>query len=198
MSARQEQKLEKRELIIDAAVRLFEQQGFWNTSTASISKKAGIATGTLFRYFETKEQLIEGVFLDLKQEVADYMYEHVDNKLPVRDRLHTIWRSYISWNLANPEKFVILEQLEIASRISNAVHNQVVDMNQYTVKTMVVGIKEGLIGDYPIEFLANFLGSSSTNIIKQLLSGTNTARTKSKREELIEVGFEVFWNGISA
>lgn len=198
MAVSKKSKLDKRVMIIDAAVRLFEQDGFWNTTTANISKEAGIATGTLFRYFETKEQLIEGLFLELKQEVADYMYDNTDNQLPVRERLRSIWNCYVSWNLTNPGKFLILEQLEVASRISNSVHNQVVDMNQYTVNVLLAGIKEGVIGDYPIEFLANFMGSSSTNVIKQVLSNSGNYRTKAKREKLVETGFEVFWKGISS
>src|SRR5262249_44330819 len=39
------------------ALKLFAEKGFYNTSTRAISRKAGIAEGTLFNYFETKEDL---------------------------------------------------------------------------------------------------------------------------------------------
>lgn len=188
---------EKRDKIIESAIRLFEQNGFWNTSTASISKEAGIAAGTLFRYFPSKEQLIDELFLELKTEVADCMYQNLNTKLDVQARLKHIWKAYIHWNLQNPGKFTILEQLEVASRISRSVQNQVVSLNQFTVKTFQEGKKAGLIGNYPVEFLANFMGSSSNNVIRQLLSQERKPATKATQAKLAELGFEVFWNGIS-
>src|SRR5690242_7254063 len=43
--------------ILRAALGLFAEKGFYRTTTKAISRKAGIAEGTLFNYFETKEDL---------------------------------------------------------------------------------------------------------------------------------------------
>ncbi|MDD3246000.1 MAG: TetR/AcrR family transcriptional regulator [Methanosarcina sp.] len=49
---------DKRTAIIETALKLFTERGFHGTSTAQISKEAGVATGTLFNYFPTKEDLV--------------------------------------------------------------------------------------------------------------------------------------------
>ena len=188
---------DKREKIISAAITLFERNGFWNTSTANISSEAGIAAGTLFRYFATKEQLINELFLELKREVSERLYANVSEDIPVRPRLRQIWDAYIGWNLENPGKHRILEQLELANRISQSVKGQVVDMNQFTVKTFKQGIRQGEIADYPLLFLANFLSSCSNNVIRQLLDNTAKAPGKKARQTLTDLGFEAFWKGIS-
>jgi AcrR family transcriptional regulator len=55
---RREQKKEStRQAILQAALALFAQRGFYRTTTKAISQKAKIAEGTLFNYFETKEDL---------------------------------------------------------------------------------------------------------------------------------------------
>jgi AcrR family transcriptional regulator len=46
-----------KQAILAAALKLFAEKGFYNTGTRAISRKAGIAEGTLFNYFETKEDL---------------------------------------------------------------------------------------------------------------------------------------------
>ena len=52
------QKKEKtKQAILKAALELFAAKGFYATTTKAISKKAQIAEGTLFNYFETKEDL---------------------------------------------------------------------------------------------------------------------------------------------
>src|ERR1035438_3168203 len=54
---RVENKENTRKAILQAALALFAEQGFYRTTTKAISRKAGIAEGTLFNYFETKEDL---------------------------------------------------------------------------------------------------------------------------------------------
>jgi AcrR family transcriptional regulator len=46
-----------KQAILAAALKLFAEKGFYKTSTRAISRKAGIAEGTLFNYFETKEDV---------------------------------------------------------------------------------------------------------------------------------------------
>ena len=50
---------EKKQSILDASLKLFVENGFHGTSTAEIAKTAEVATGTLFHYFKTKEELIK-------------------------------------------------------------------------------------------------------------------------------------------
>src|SRR3954454_8759942 len=54
---RTENKERTRRAILKAALDLFAEKGFYNTTTKSISRKAKIAEGTLFNYFATKEDL---------------------------------------------------------------------------------------------------------------------------------------------
>src|SRR5213592_493548 len=54
---RVENKENTRRAILRAALDLFAEKGFYRTTTKAISRKAGIAEGTLFNYFETKEDL---------------------------------------------------------------------------------------------------------------------------------------------
>jgi AcrR family transcriptional regulator len=54
---RQQNKENTRREILEAALKLFSTKGFYNTTTKEISTRAGIAEGTLFNYFKTKEDL---------------------------------------------------------------------------------------------------------------------------------------------
>src|SRR6476661_4336729 len=54
---REANKERTRQQILKAALDLFSTRGFFQTATREISRKAGIAEGTLFNYFETKEDL---------------------------------------------------------------------------------------------------------------------------------------------
>jgi AcrR family transcriptional regulator len=61
-----------KQAILAAALKLFAEKGFYNTSTRAISRKAGIAEGTLFNYFETKEDLALYFFEREMDEVIEW------------------------------------------------------------------------------------------------------------------------------
>lgn len=61
LTLRQQQALERREQIVETALRLFAQQGFDGTSTKQIAQAAGIAEGLIFHYFPTKADLLTAV-----------------------------------------------------------------------------------------------------------------------------------------
>ena len=54
---RDENKDKTKRAILEAALQLFADKGFYHTTTKAISRRAGIAEGTLFNYFQTKEDL---------------------------------------------------------------------------------------------------------------------------------------------
>ena len=58
--------MEKVDKILEAALQLFTSKGFHGTPTSEIAKTAGVANGTLFHYFKTKEELINNLYLHVK------------------------------------------------------------------------------------------------------------------------------------
>ena len=81
---------DKQEAILDTALTLFTERGFFGTPTSLISKEAGVATGTLFFYFKTKEDLIDTLYCRIKTEAAAAMCQGLEEEPGVRDRLHRI------------------------------------------------------------------------------------------------------------
>jgi len=62
MGSREEQKKEKKERILAAAAKVFNRRGFNGTVIADIASEAQIGKGTLYEYFDSKEDLFFGVF----------------------------------------------------------------------------------------------------------------------------------------
>ena len=80
-----------RKAILEAALDLFSRQGFYATTTKQISRKAGIAEGTLFNYFRTKEDLAL-YFLEREVDALISWFGH-DNRLqgaPLPEQLFAV------------------------------------------------------------------------------------------------------------
>lgn len=65
------QKEDKREAILAAALALFAEQGFHNAPCAQIAQRAGVAAGTIYRYFESKDVLIGELYHEIERSVTN-------------------------------------------------------------------------------------------------------------------------------
>ena len=53
---------DKRELILGAATRVFARSGYFNSKVADIATEAGIADGTVYLYFKSKDEILHSIF----------------------------------------------------------------------------------------------------------------------------------------
>ncbi len=84
-----------------AALKLFCENGFQNTSTANISKEADVATGTLFLYFPSKEGLINTLYLESKQELSAFLQEGLARQKTPKTRIRHVWMKANEWAMKN-------------------------------------------------------------------------------------------------
>src|SRR5580704_18735687 len=89
---REKNKEETKDRILNAALVLFREKGLERTTTREISKRAGIADGTLFNYFKTKEDLALYFFQNETDGLIKWF--HTDKRLqkaPLAEKLFAIF-----------------------------------------------------------------------------------------------------------
>src|SRR5271163_2593720 len=109
---------DKRNAILDAATRLFAERGLTAAPTSEISKYARVAEGTLFTYFNTKDELINALYREIKLQLADAMMSDFPRKKNVQARLQHVWDRYIQWGIANPRQRKALAQLQVSEALT--------------------------------------------------------------------------------
>jgi AcrR family transcriptional regulator len=92
---------DKRNAILEAATRLLAERGLGAAPRPTISNWVGVAGGTLFTYFRTKDDLINSLYREIKLELADAMMSDFPRKKNVRTRLRHVWDRYVKWGIAN-------------------------------------------------------------------------------------------------
>src|SRR2546423_13274491 len=68
---------DKRRSILDAALRTFAERGYHGTAVPDVAKAAKVATGTLYHYFDSKEQLVNAVFVDAKLRLSKALLDQM-------------------------------------------------------------------------------------------------------------------------
>lgn len=105
---------EKQQRIVEAAVKMFAEKGYANTSTSEIAKAAGVAEGTIFRHYGTKDNLLLSIILPFIKDTLPVMAEGVFKeinleKLPSFESfLRALVKNRIEFIKENREIFQIL------------------------------------------------------------------------------------------
>lgn len=99
---------DKRRQILDAALALCAEDGLQGAATARIAKAAGVANGTLFHHFPSKEVLIQQLYQDIKLRLGAAISE-ADPAQPLKEQARHYWCQAMAWMLAHPHelKFVL-------------------------------------------------------------------------------------------
>jgi TetR/AcrR family transcriptional regulator, fatty acid metabolism regulator protein len=81
---------EKRQHILDAAVRVFARRGYHEARVGDIAAEAGVAHGLLYHYFSSKEALLETIFRETWTELLHALREVEDNVGPATEQLRQV------------------------------------------------------------------------------------------------------------
>ncbi|MBP7230486.1 MAG: TetR/AcrR family transcriptional regulator [Syntrophaceae bacterium] len=102
--------MDKRGEIMQAALELIAEQGFHDAPMSEIAKKAGVAAGTIYRYFENKEVLINELFQEIEDKISKAILDGYVIEKPVREKFFFIFIGSFRYFLANPLHFRYMEQ----------------------------------------------------------------------------------------
>lgn len=95
--------LEKRENILQTAAMLFADQGFARTDVAQIAKRAGVAKGSIYNYFESKEDLYLYVCRDGIERSRQAVYSDIRPEWDLYRQIDHIFRRGVAFVLAHPQ-----------------------------------------------------------------------------------------------
>lgn len=76
---------EKEKKILDAAIAVISEKGFSAASTSEIARQAGVAEGTIFRYFKTKKDILHGILIRLGNVIAELLVVYGLKKILLSD-----------------------------------------------------------------------------------------------------------------
>lgn len=176
---------DKRLALLDAATEELAVRGL-AAPTSRIAKRAGVAEGTLFRYFPTKDDLLNELYLHIKRNMSEAMSTNYEASGPLQQRAQVLWENYIDWGLANPEANKAINQLEVSEVLKPAVRAKGVEL--FPDSDLATGFTDNTIfSELPEAFAdALFVALADTTM--------NFATRDPKRAKAYKAcGFEAMW-----
>src|SRR5919109_4351298 len=93
---------DKPQQIIDAAVRVFARNGFYNSRVSDIAREAGIASGTIYLYFKTKEEILVTLFREKMAEFVAFLRGEISQETEPEAKLRRLVRLHFTVLEQNP------------------------------------------------------------------------------------------------
>jgi AcrR family transcriptional regulator len=103
-------KTDKRADIFRAAMELIAEQGFHGAPMSMIAEKAGTGTGTIYRYFTSRDALIDELYREVYDRFVLFLHEKYPRDRPVRECFFHIGAGVIEYFIHNPLEFRYIEQ----------------------------------------------------------------------------------------
>jgi AcrR family transcriptional regulator len=100
----------KREAVIQAALELVGEHGFHGAPMAAIAERAGVAAGTIYRFFDSKDTLIKQIHGDVEAGILAAATEGYPADASARERFLHVGRRVVGYFVASPMQFRFLEQ----------------------------------------------------------------------------------------
>ena len=98
---------------IRAALRdLVAERGFHGASMGAVAKQAGVAAGTAYVHYESKEELVYATYLEVKHQLSDAVLPQVDLEAPPKERFIQLWKAIYRHYREEPARAGFLAQLE--------------------------------------------------------------------------------------
>ena len=109
--------LDKRRRILDAAVRVFARQGFHTCRVSDIADEAGVAYGLVYHYFQSKDQVLDTLFVERWDVLLDAIRETDGHDIPAREKLRAIASFIVDSYRYDPDlmKVIIVEVTRAAN-----------------------------------------------------------------------------------
>ncbi|HWE60067.1 MAG TPA: TetR/AcrR family transcriptional regulator [Solirubrobacteraceae bacterium] len=161
--------VEKRRVILDAAVRVFARQGFHTCRVSDIADEAGVAYGLVYHYFPSKETILDTLFLERWDVMLAAIADTEKTEVPPREKLRAIASFIVDSYRYDPDLMkVIIVEVTRAANTFGRTHVEKI-MQAYEGIGRIVGQAQK-VGTFRTEIDAMFAAQAFYGLIEQVLT----------------------------
>ena len=177
--------------IFKAALKQVLKTGYAGLKVSAVAKEAGVATGTIYTYFDNKKDLINELFRELKRSEMEEIFRNYDPALSFYEGFKLLWNNYLKAVLREPERNIFIDQYRQSEFLDE--QSRALEASAYTpfYDFLNQAKEDQIIKDMPTEVMA-----------AQLIGGANEVarfyfgKSKEISEEVVEQCFEMAWQSI--
>lgn len=182
----------KRERILNAAAELIVKNGL-QSSMSAIAESAGVATGSLYNYFRSKEDMVAALYARLADDIADAIVEDIDRTIPHRERLRRYVDAYIDFIWVDPTRAFLFEYLSSVPLVPPAELRRIfARVSDYGDTLLGEARAAGVLRDISISMMGAMIGGGIRNCLKWRRNGPRTLSAEER-----DAIAQMCWNAVA-
>jgi len=204
-NSREQKKAQSRRRILDSAREVFFRDGFMQANLDEVAELAGVAKGTLYRYFDSKADLYVGVLAENGGRFTERMRGVVEEGGSPLEQLRRVSHFYLEYWTRHPQYFRIfwaIDNEEVIGDLPRAVIEQVELLWEQSLRVLddVLrrGIESGELIDCDTWEVSNILWTLATALIRSDSTGTLRKLRRRPLPEIFHDAIEMLVRGLEA
>ena len=189
MNVRTNDKIDK---IFAATIALVAENGLHNTPMSKICKLSGVSAGTVYHYFESKEELINKLYIHVKIEIGKKVFKEYNMADELKVRFEKIWKNFFYYLCENPVTFSFIEQCSNNPQIMDEVKEEIAKFHAPYIGFVSEGIEAKVFKPIQLPLIFSLIVSSINKTVELKLSGEIELTDKD-----IDDAFNYCWDGLT-
>jgi len=157
---------DKRDQILEAALRQFAERTFAGCAVPVVAEAAGVATGTIYRYFPSKEALLNGVYQQWKLELKHRLVDSPSDATTSREAFHHWWSGLSRFVEEHPVAFEFLEMHHHEPYLDDASKALALEVDAAALALAERGQATGEIRDLPAPLIVALVYGAFTGVVR--------------------------------
>lgn len=124
-------------------MQLFAEQGVQSTPMSQIVAESGVATGTIYHHFKSKQEIIEALYLSFKKELGQLFTSAFHAKDSTQIQFENIWRAVFDFYVREPLKYRFSQQVQHSHYIDETVRQEGLSYYQAFCDFFEEGMEKG-------------------------------------------------------
>jgi AcrR family transcriptional regulator len=184
--------LAKKDQILQESLRLFTENGIQATPMSLIVAKSGVATGTIYHHFKSKQEIIEALYLNFKKELGRVFEQAFSRVDPFHKQFEKIWEGVFHFYINHPLQFRFSQQVVHANYISANLQEEGLKHYKHFYTFFENGIKEGSLNEIDLEVALELVHATIVSLTNLHLSGKVKKLEERKKEAM-----RFAWQGLT-
>jgi len=180
----------KKKAIFDSTLELIKEHGFHGAPMSLVAKNAGVAAGTIYHYFESKDQLIYELYDYNKSRVVEIVHAALEENGSYKEKFFKIWMHVYRFYIQNTNVLIFFEQYVNSPYNETKQPDDLQDRPLYNF--LVEGINNGFLKGVKPEILLVLIISSILSTAKLNQFG-NISLDPTDLNQIVDL----LWDGIA-
>lgn len=163
----------KEDLILKASLKLFSENGYDATRIPQIVKEAGIGAGTVYRYFQSKKDLLNKLFQKSMNQMLNSLKNNYPKNSTIKCQFNFIFTRGEEIIINNPELIYFIAKNEFDKELNRESHKSFMKLFDFLRKFILKGQKQGIFRKVDPSVLSALLYGGLTFIIDFIIHKEN-------------------------